>query len=104
MPQLPIGNTNAYESDDESDNLLEEGRQKVRRVWEGFIDFAFQGNVLEIAFGLMCVHFVYLFLSLSLRYLMIADDAQSRVHVHGGHHVVCERYYPPAAVGSAAAE
>ena len=54
MPQLPIGNTNYHhDSDDESDTLLEEGRQKVRRVWEGFIDFAFQGNVLEIAFGLM---------------------------------------------------
>lgn len=53
MPQLPTGNTNTYDSDDESDTLLEESRQKVRRVWEGFVDFAFQGNVLEVAFGLM---------------------------------------------------
>lgn len=44
----------AYDSSsDEDDTLLELGERRVRRVWEGFIDFAFQGNVLEIAFGLM---------------------------------------------------
>ena len=39
----------------EEQHFLEGGRRRVRRVWDGFIDFAFQGNVLEIAFGLMCV-------------------------------------------------
>lgn len=57
MPQLPAGNSNnnnnRYESDDDLEDLIDAGRQKVRRVWDGFIDFAFQGNVLEIAFGLM---------------------------------------------------
>jgi large conductance mechanosensitive channel len=43
----------AYDSSDEDDTLLELGERRVRRVWEGFLDFAFQGNVLEIAFGLM---------------------------------------------------
>jgi large conductance mechanosensitive channel len=38
---------------EESATLLDEGRQKVRRVIDGFIDFALQGNILEIAFGLM---------------------------------------------------
>ena len=38
---------------EESANLLDEGREKVRRVWDGFIHFALQGNILEIAFGLM---------------------------------------------------
>ena len=48
MPRLPID-----PSDSDSDNLLTESRQKVQRAWQGFVDFAFQGNVLEIAFGLM---------------------------------------------------
>lgn len=39
--------------EDEEHRLLEEGRQKVKSLWEGFIDFALQGNILEIAFGLM---------------------------------------------------
>lgn len=47
MPRL-----NEY-GQEESATLLEEGTQKVRRVWDGFIDFALQGNILEIAFGLM---------------------------------------------------
>ncbi|KAB5572551.1 large-conductance mechanosensitive channel [Coniochaeta sp. 2T2.1] len=38
---------------EESATLLEEGTQKARRVWDGFIDFALQGNILEIAFGLI---------------------------------------------------
>ena len=49
------GSGGAYDSSDEDDTLLEHGQRRVRRVWEGFIDFAFQGNVLEIAFGLMWV-------------------------------------------------
>ncbi|KAK0617848.1 large-conductance mechanosensitive channel [Bombardia bombarda] len=50
---MPIRLTNnGYESED-SDDLLEQGRRRARRVIDGFIDFAFQGNVLEIAFGLI---------------------------------------------------
>lgn len=37
----------------ESDSLLERGQRKVKRFWEGFVDFAFQGNILQLAFGLM---------------------------------------------------
>ncbi|KAH6632647.1 large-conductance mechanosensitive channel [Chaetomium tenue] len=46
MPRL------ADESDEEHD-LLDQGRRRARRILHGFIDFAFQGNVLEIAFGLI---------------------------------------------------
>jgi len=31
----------------------EADRMRIRRVWHGFLDFAFSGNILEIAFGLM---------------------------------------------------
>ena len=41
------------ESVSETDSLLERSQRKVKRLWEGFIDFAFQGNILQIAFGLM---------------------------------------------------
>lgn len=37
----------------ERDALLDRGRRKVKRLWDGFVDFAFEGNVLQIAFGLM---------------------------------------------------
>lgn len=33
--------------------LLEEGEQKVQHIFSGFIEFAFSGNILEIAFGLI---------------------------------------------------
>ncbi|KAK4157342.1 large-conductance mechanosensitive channel [Chaetomidium leptoderma] len=46
MPQL------ADDSDEEHD-LLDESRRRATRLLRGFIDFAFQGNVLEIAFGLI---------------------------------------------------
>jgi large conductance mechanosensitive channel len=39
----------------ERDALLERGARRVKRLWEGFVDFAFEGNVLQIAFGLMFV-------------------------------------------------
>lgn len=39
----------------ETDSLLGRGHRKVKRIWDGFIDFACQGNILQIAFGLMCV-------------------------------------------------
>ncbi|KAF4976335.1 hypothetical protein FZEAL_6979 [Fusarium zealandicum] len=41
------------EESGESDSLLGRGRQKARRFWDGFVDFAFQDNILKIAFGLM---------------------------------------------------
>lgn len=46
MPHLPD------DSDEELD-LLDQGRRRASRILHGFIDFAFQGNVLEIAFGLI---------------------------------------------------
>jgi large conductance mechanosensitive channel len=39
-------------SDDE-DTVLAQTGEKARRLWSGFVDFAMQGNILEIAFGLM---------------------------------------------------
>ncbi|KAK3307514.1 large-conductance mechanosensitive channel [Chaetomium strumarium] len=48
MPRLPI-----LDSDEEREQLLTESRRRARRILHGFIDFAFQGNVLEIAFGLI---------------------------------------------------
>jgi large conductance mechanosensitive channel len=48
-----VNNNDSFESDDEDDTLLEHGARRARRVVNGFVDFAFQGNVLEIAFGLM---------------------------------------------------
>ena len=46
MPRLP-------DDSDEDHDLLDEGRRRASRILHGFIDFAFQGNVLEIAFGLI---------------------------------------------------
>lgn len=37
----------------ETDTLLERNKRRARRLWDGFVDFAFQGNILQIAFGLM---------------------------------------------------
>ncbi|KAK0645688.1 large-conductance mechanosensitive channel [Cercophora newfieldiana] len=51
MPRLPEDGE-GYESDD-SENLLETGARKAKHLWSGFLDFAMQGNVLEIAFGLI---------------------------------------------------
>ena len=68
MPPRPDNTHNdGYESDSSDDNFFEEGARRVRSVWRGFIDFAFQGNVLEIAFGLMYV--LASFPSLTSRYL-----------------------------------
>lgn len=33
--------------------LLHNGQRRFKRVLSGFIDFAFSGNVLDVAFGLM---------------------------------------------------
>jgi len=38
---------------DEEATLLDKGKEKARYWWDGFVDFAFSGNILEIAFGLM---------------------------------------------------
>ncbi|KAL2148483.1 hypothetical protein VTH82DRAFT_2037 [Thermothelomyces myriococcoides] len=46
MPRLP-------DDTEEDRDLLDEGRRHARRIIHEFIDFAFQGNVLEIAFGLI---------------------------------------------------
>ncbi|KAI5463230.1 large-conductance mechanosensitive channel [Mariannaea sp. PMI_226] len=37
----------------ETDSLLGRGQKKMKRFWDGFVDFAFQGNILQIAFGLI---------------------------------------------------
>ena len=37
----------------EEETLLESGERKVLRLWSGFVDFALQGNIIEIALGLM---------------------------------------------------
>ncbi|KAK4660839.1 hypothetical protein QC762_122620 [Podospora pseudocomata] len=48
----PPGRSASHDGD-EDDDLLDRGRAKAHRFLHGFIDFAFQGNVLEIAFGLI---------------------------------------------------
>jgi large conductance mechanosensitive channel len=50
------GTANADAVADEESSLLGHVRNSqshVRRFWRGFIDFAMQGNMLGIAFGLM---------------------------------------------------
>jgi large conductance mechanosensitive channel len=47
MPRLPENPT------DDDDDLFEQGTRRARRIWDGFLEFALQGNILEIAFGLM---------------------------------------------------
>jgi len=51
MPRLGDDHE-GYESDD-SENVLEQGARHAKNLFSGFLDFAIQGNVLEIAFGLM---------------------------------------------------
>lgn len=41
------------DSGQEEESLIEYGTRKTRRILDGFVDFATQGNILEIAFGLM---------------------------------------------------
>ncbi|KAI0378020.1 gated mechanosensitive channel [Hypomontagnella monticulosa] len=41
------------EPEEERRTLLQEGEQKAQRIFSGFVDFAFSGNILEIAFGLI---------------------------------------------------
>ncbi|KAJ8127239.1 hypothetical protein O1611_g6399 [Lasiodiplodia mahajangana] len=40
-------------ANEEQRSLLEQGEEQAKRVFSGFIDFAFSGNILEIAFGLI---------------------------------------------------
>ncbi|PSS02199.1 large-conductance mechanosensitive channel [Coniella lustricola] len=51
MPSLPIVPRLIDVQEDET--LIEYGSRKTRRLVDGFIDFATQGNILEIAFGLI---------------------------------------------------
>jgi len=45
-------------SDSEHDeSTFQTGRRRAQRMFDGFLDFALQGNILEIAFGLMYVLF-----------------------------------------------
>jgi large conductance mechanosensitive channel len=39
--------------DEEEASPMQRGRKHARYWWDGFVDFAFSGNILEIAFGLM---------------------------------------------------
>jgi large conductance mechanosensitive channel len=41
------------DSGEEEVSLLESGGRRAKRFFEGFLDFALQGNILEIAFGLI---------------------------------------------------
>lgn len=45
----------AAEEGEGDDGVIETGERTVKRVWGGFLDFALQGNILEIAIGLMLV-------------------------------------------------
>jgi len=45
--------------DETRESLLHAGQevpQRVKRMWSGFVDFAMQDNVLEVAVGLMYAH------------------------------------------------
>ncbi|KAK3398730.1 gated mechanosensitive channel [Sordaria brevicollis] len=53
MPRLEEDTPVSVYDHDEEDDLLNRNRRRVVRLWEDFVDFAFQGNVLEIAFGLI---------------------------------------------------
>ncbi|KAK5660474.1 hypothetical protein OQA88_13022 [Cercophora sp. LCS_1] len=52
-PDTPTRDSDSEDFLEEGRRHLESGTRHVRRLWEGFIDFAFQGNVLEIAFASM---------------------------------------------------
>ncbi|KAI2635375.1 large-conductance mechanosensitive channel [Xylaria nigripes] len=54
MP-LQYGSTIPPAANTEEQSLLEQGEERAKRMFASFIDFAFSGNILEIAFGLMSV-------------------------------------------------
>jgi large conductance mechanosensitive channel len=45
--------------EEEDIDLVEQGERQAKRLYQGFMDFAFSGNTLEIAFGLMLVRTIY---------------------------------------------
>ncbi|OTA69589.1 gated mechanosensitive channel [Hypoxylon sp. EC38] len=53
MPHPWNFNEGAAAPEEERRTLLQEGEEKAQRIFSGFIDFAFSGNILEIAFGLI---------------------------------------------------
>ncbi|KAI1384896.1 gated mechanosensitive channel [Hypoxylon trugodes] len=53
MPNPWDFNSEAAQPEEERRTLLREGEVKAQRIFSGFIDFAFSGNILEIAFGLI---------------------------------------------------
>jgi len=53
--EMPADLENSNSSSSETESLLGRGQRRVKRFFDGFVDFAFQGNILQIAFGLMCV-------------------------------------------------
>ena len=55
MASLSHAQPNRDHGATEESTLLDRGHEHVRRFWQGFTDFALQGNLLEFAFGLMCV-------------------------------------------------
>ncbi|KAI1281152.1 large-conductance mechanosensitive channel [Xylaria sp. FL0933] len=50
---MPLLYSSSSQNDDEQRSLLEQSEDRAKRVFTGFIDFAFSGNILEIAFGLI---------------------------------------------------
>ncbi|KAH7035483.1 large conductance mechanosensitive channel protein [Microdochium trichocladiopsis] len=42
-----------YQHDEERTALLQTGQRRFKRFFSGFVDFAFSGNVLDVAFGLI---------------------------------------------------
>ncbi|KAH8681360.1 large-conductance mechanosensitive channel [Xylariales sp. PMI_506] len=41
------------EEEDDHDDLFHQGERHAKHLFRGFLDFAFSGNILEIAFGLI---------------------------------------------------
>lgn len=52
-PDSDLDPEDSFHTPSERDRLLNASRRRASRILHGFIDFAFQGNVLEIAFGLI---------------------------------------------------
>ncbi|OTB02359.1 hypothetical protein M426DRAFT_199418 [Hypoxylon sp. CI-4A] len=54
MPNPWDFNEGTVETEEEDRRtLLREGERQAKRIFSGFVDFAFSGNILEIAFGLI---------------------------------------------------
>ncbi|KAI3322219.1 gated mechanosensitive channel [Xylariaceae sp. AK1471] len=49
---MPLSYGSSF-TEEERQNLLEQGEQRAKRMFTGFVDFAFSGNILEIAIGLI---------------------------------------------------